>query len=160
MYNPQRQYAVLVIDINLFNTFVDSFGHDEGNVLLKYFAALLKQLFQEYGVVLRQRDDIFIALLANRSREEVNHLTQQVLTLLDCYRCNKTELRLNIGWYYSDNLDVTRANELDFAVMRANQALSQVKEFLGCGAIQYTHSDESVTSLRPQFYDDYHLISQ
>jgi len=143
IYNPNKQYAVLLIDIDSFASFNDNFGHDQGDLLLKTFAMRLKDYFHDYGVIVRQRDDRFIALLANCSHRQVNNISHQALMLLADYRYQKTnpELGINIGWYYHSEVDVCLASQFDYGVACANQALEQGKKLMRGCAVEYTTGD-------------------
>lgn len=139
VYNPKHQYAALIVDIDNFNGFVENYGYDQSDLLLQYLATRLKQSFQEYGIVLRQRDGRFIVLLASRNHEQVNRIAHESLNLLLGYTCSKQviDFRLNIGWYYSEKLDVSKPSELDFGLACANQALEQIINLARGGAMEY-----------------------
>ncbi len=159
VYNPKQRYAVLLIDINKFSVFVENFGHDEGDKLLQYLASKLKALLQEYGIILRQRDDRFVALLANCSHQRVKQLAKDSLQLLENYNLNKRHLSigLNIGWYYSAELDVANSSELDFGLACANQALQQVISCASGIALEYKLADGAPSSKLLHYPDDHTL---
>jgi len=147
VYNPKQQFAALSIDIDAFGTFNNSFGHHQGDLLLAKFANLMKSRLKDIGVVVRQRDDRFIIFLANCDHQYVTSISNETLMLLNDYGdgsmdCN---LKVNIGWYYSEGSDVTSANELNYGVACANKALLQGKEIMRGSAIEYLSGNNELT---------------
>jgi len=147
VYNPKQQFAALSIDIDAFDTFNNSFGHHQGDVLLAKFANLMKSRLKDIGVVVRQRDDRFIIFLANCDHQYVTNISDETLVLLNDYGdesmdCN---LQVNIGWYYSAGTDITSANELNYGVACANKALLQGKEIMRGSAVEFMPSNNELT---------------
>jgi diguanylate cyclase (GGDEF)-like protein len=77
--------SVVIIDIDWFKSFNDTFGHPGGDALLQQFARLAQQVFRDEDVVCRYGGEEFVAMLpntrldaavacANRLREQVRHL--------------------------------------------------------------------------------------
>lgn len=129
LYNPKQQYAMLLMDIDAFTVFIDNFGHDKADVLLQHLAGKLREHFGSYGIVVRLRDDKFIAMVANCSHQQVADLANGALGLLRGYPSDKLvlNLSLNIGWYYDAGTDVYSTSQYDFALHCATTALMQVK---------------------------------
>ncbi|MEL6159262.1 MAG: histidine kinase N-terminal 7TM domain-containing protein [Cyanobacteria bacterium J06554_11] len=59
------QLALLYIDLNDFKPINDEYGHDVGDVVLKYFARCLSQSVRQGDMVVRLGGDEFVALLYN-----------------------------------------------------------------------------------------------
>ncbi len=57
------KFSLLVIDLDNFKTINDSFGHDTGDLLLKEFAAILKNGVRGGDIAARYAGDQFIAIL-------------------------------------------------------------------------------------------------
>jgi len=107
----------------------------------------MKSRLKDIGVVVRQRDDRFIIFLANCDHQYVTSISNETLMLLNDYGdgsmdCN---LKVNIGWYYSEGSDVTSANELNYGVACANKALLQGKEIMRGSAIEYLSGNNELT---------------
>jgi len=147
VFNPKQQFAALSVDIYAFDTFNNSFGHDQGDLLLAKFASLMKARLKDIGVVVRQRDDRFIIFLANCDHQYVTNISDETLMLLNDYGDDSMDcnLQVNIGWYYSEGSDVTSAHELNYGVACANQALLQGKEIMRGSAIEYLRGNNELT---------------
>jgi len=77
--------SVLMIDIDWFKHFNDTFGHAGGDALLQQFARLLQQVFRDEDVVCRYGGEEFVAMLPNTPMDEAlrcaNRLHEQVRAL-------------------------------------------------------------------------------
>jgi len=156
VYNPRQEYVAMVIDIDGFSAFNDNFGHAQGDRLLAVLAVALRHQYQLGGVILRKKDDVFVVLLANCSREKVAVMADQTLFCLHNFQVkNHTiDIRVNIGWYYHCDRDVSGAQEIDFGVNCAILALNHVKRALRGAAFEYNHDiiNAAVTNNDPANY--------
>ncbi|MBQ8967457.1 sensor domain-containing diguanylate cyclase [Ruminococcus sp.] len=64
--------AMLFIDIDYFKTVNDKYGHDAGDKVLVEFAALLKELFGDNGLISRYGGDEFLVFAINSDKEMVD----------------------------------------------------------------------------------------
>jgi diguanylate cyclase (GGDEF)-like protein len=62
--------AVLMIDIDGFKLFNDTYGHQEGDRVLRQVAQILQQQFRSGGIIGRYGGDEFLAILPHTGRDE------------------------------------------------------------------------------------------
>lgn len=63
--------AVLFIDVDYFKQVNDSYGHDAGDKVLIEFAALLKELFGDMGLISRYGGDEFLVFIKNADKMKI-----------------------------------------------------------------------------------------
>ena len=63
--------AVLFIDVDYFKQVNDRYGHDAGDKVLKEFAALLKDLFGDIGLISRYGGDEFLVFIKNADKQKI-----------------------------------------------------------------------------------------
>ena len=71
----QRHENVLIlifIDIDNFKYVNDTFGHDEGDIVLKEVSKIFHDTFRKYDVVVRYGGDEFLILLEERTYDETS----------------------------------------------------------------------------------------
>ena len=69
--------SIMMLDLDDFKAYNDSFGHQAGNVALKCFAYELKQVTRDYDLVARYGGEEFVVLV-NADLEETFNLAQRV----------------------------------------------------------------------------------
>jgi len=62
--------SCIMMDIDHFKHFNDTYGHEQGNVVLKGFAALMKETFRKSDMLVRYGGEEFCALLPGVGRGE------------------------------------------------------------------------------------------
>ncbi|HRZ87357.1 MAG TPA: diguanylate cyclase [bacterium] len=67
-YNTKLSF--IMMDIDLFKRFNDTYGHEQGNVVLKGFAAMMKDTFRKSDILARYGGEEFCALLPGVGRGE------------------------------------------------------------------------------------------
>jgi len=103
----QRSVALLLIDIDFFKQFNDSFGHDQGDLVLQQVSQLLKKIArqtdyvcryggEEFAIILPDTDDDGAEMIAERMREGVEQLA-----------VNERRVTISIGVavYKGDSID-------------------------------------------------------
>lgn len=68
-------FAVMVCDLNGFKQVNDHFGHQTGDMVLKRFAALLRESCREYDYIARMGGDEFVIIAPNMSPSSVSERT-------------------------------------------------------------------------------------
>lgn len=68
--NPQAKHALVVLDIDNFKSFNDTYGHDEGDKVILSTARQLKKVFRETDIVGRFGGDEFMVLVRNMPDEQ------------------------------------------------------------------------------------------
>lgn len=77
-----KRVTLLFMDLNDFKEVNDTFGHDIGDQLLVAFAMRLQAFKERFTIIARLGGDEFTLLLVNRSLNDVEQLTQLLLTSL------------------------------------------------------------------------------
>ncbi len=109
----KTQLAVLVCDIDGFKQINDSFGHLEGDKLLREFTTRLKEVCRGYDYVARMGGDEFVitapGLTAEAAKEKADRLNQAAI---DSGRhvCGREVITLSVGMAFcpEDGYDVER----------------------------------------------------
>lgn len=65
----ERQFSVLIIDIDHFKKYNDRYGHPQGDVILKEFASLLASSLRDVDYVARWGGEEFLVILPNTDLE-------------------------------------------------------------------------------------------
>lgn len=128
MYKTARQdaspLAVAVIDIDFFKKINDSYGHDVGDGVLKYFSKMLNTSLSRFLVARAGGEEFFILMLGLNNR--------QACTLIDAAReiiCNSvidiegTEIRMSFSAGVSNDL----CANLDEQIKMADEFLYRAK---------------------------------
>jgi diguanylate cyclase (GGDEF)-like protein len=77
----ERLLSLLIIDLDHFKQINDTQGHDTGDQVLTWMAALLKEVTGEKGIPIRFAGDEFILLLPKAPREEAGEVADRLLQL-------------------------------------------------------------------------------
>lgn len=69
--NTRTKFSVLIIDIDYFKRINDTYGHHEGDVVLKHFAKSMKESFRRNDVCCRYGGEEFIVLIPHAPSQAV-----------------------------------------------------------------------------------------
>lgn len=72
--------AAVFIDLDKFKSINDTFGHEEGDRVLKFVAAYLRETFRESDVVARVGGDEFVVIAWLMDKEHVESLRSRIIT--------------------------------------------------------------------------------
>jgi diguanylate cyclase (GGDEF)-like protein/putative nucleotidyltransferase with HDIG domain len=109
----KTQLAVLVCDIDGFKQINDSFGHLEGDKLLREFTTRLKEVCRGYDYVARMGGDEFVitapGLTAEAAKEKADRLNQAAIES-GRHVCGRDVITLSVGMAFcpDDGFDVER----------------------------------------------------
>jgi len=109
----KTQLAVLVCDIDGFKQINDSFGHLEGDKLLREFTTRLKEVCRGYDYVARMGGDEFVVtapgLTPEAAKEKADRLNQAAIES-GRHVCGRDVITLSVGMAYcpEDGYDVER----------------------------------------------------
>ncbi len=123
---PGDRFVYVSMDLNKLKVTNDTFGHDEGDRLIKYAAACMMQCFGNYGTVFRIGGDEFVALIF----DDAVHLEQVkrdfVRTLKEESERNKMELSVSCGYVGREEFPDSTIDEIaKIADERLYQAKSE-----------------------------------
>ncbi len=76
-----KELGLLILDLDLFKSVNDTYGHDAGDIVLKFAADTLQRLSGETAAVCRWGGEEFTVLLWNR--EDPAHLAEQIRQVIE-----------------------------------------------------------------------------
>ena len=106
--NPHQKYAILYMDIKSFKYINETYGYDEGNLLLQDVAAMLRAFIHTGELAARNFADDFILLLQYEAKEELlaRIKASDILMRLPLHDREKDyHLILNSGLYFIEAND-------------------------------------------------------
>jgi diguanylate cyclase (GGDEF)-like protein len=129
--------AVLVCDIDGFKQINDSFGHLEGDKLLREFTTRLKDVCRGYDYVARMGGDEFVitapGLTADAAREKIARLNQAAIDS-GIHICGRELITLSVGMAFcpEDGFDVERllaeADRRMYSMKQVHHAEAEARE--------------------------------
>jgi len=91
----RRPLALIMADIDHFKEFNDTYGHPEGNKVLKVLANILKANVREIDIVGRYGGEEFIIILPEADREEAQRIAERIRIKVEEYNFQNKEDHLN-----------------------------------------------------------------
>ena len=89
---PNQKHALILLDIDHFKSFNDTYGHDVGDMIIHSISDSLKHTFQKTDIIGRFGGDEFILLICNIP--SVEWLSKKLQILLQCqingYHCTNS----------------------------------------------------------------------
>lgn len=120
-----ESYAVLFLDIDRFKDINDTYGHLEGDGLLRTIGERLTDMFRKGDVLCRFGGDEFLILMKDVHSEKYarEKASDIIKTLRELGEAHPYTLTCSIGIYLSE----THKDDLDEVLLRADKALYQAK---------------------------------
>lgn len=82
----KHSLALIMADIDDFKNFNDTYGHPEGNKVLKNLANILRSNIREVDIVARYGGEEFIIILPEANREEAKKIAERIRSKVE--KCN------------------------------------------------------------------------
>ena len=128
--NRQETVAAFVIDIDLFKSYNDRFGHVQGDVCIQKIARCIAETVRGYGIAARIGGEEFLVFMKGRSVQEAYDLAEQIREEVEHLHIargtsNGSVVTVSVG------LDVRYATDsvtLQGLYGRADKALYQAKQ--------------------------------
>ena len=120
-------YAIVFYDIDHFKNINDQFGHACGDIVLKSFAGILKDLTRKEDVIARYGGEEFIALINYQDEVEIQRYIKRVKKIFETtnfiYKDTKIKIKFCAGVTYRNKYDSfleakKRADELLYDAKR------------------------------------------
>ncbi len=82
--DPSAQVAAVLLDIDHFKNINDTFGHHQGDLVLKQVAEVINNNCRETDVPVRYGGEEFVVFLVNRSPMQVSQFAQRLREVIKC----------------------------------------------------------------------------
>ena len=122
--------SLIMIDVDHFKKFNDTYGHPVGDKVLRFVAAAIKNALDGQGLIARYGGEEFVALIPDVNEQQVERIAEDVLKAVSSgdlrdRKANRTYGRITVS------IGVSRYEASDDArtlVERADTALYQAKQ--------------------------------
>lgn len=121
--------AIVIIDIDFFQSINDRYGYKFGDMILKQFAQQLRKMTRQYDIVIRYGGEEFIIVSSGANRAQALILAQRILDNIGIYNFGdkknevKLKLSMSVVAYPED-----RANKAVDLMKTAEHVLAIAKE--------------------------------
>ncbi len=118
--------SVVISDLNGLKLINDSFGHDEGDILLKKFAKVLRNSDIPNGCISRVGGDEFTILLPKTELEDAQQMVDKIIQ--DCSKENVKNIALSVS--FGVDTMVSENDSIDQVIKNAEDIMYQNKLYL------------------------------
>lgn len=119
--------SLVYADLDGLKRINDTFGHDEGDAVLRKTAEILRDTFRDSDIIARLGGDEFTALVINSSDDGPRSIAlrlQQKLADYNAQRTHTYELSLSVG---IASLDLKRAASIEQLIAKADERMYERK---------------------------------
>ena len=120
----RRPLSLLLVDIDRFKKYNDTFGHPAGDELLKIVAFLANQKTRASDLVARHGGDEFAVILPNTGKEAAKKLAERIRKAVEEVSSLHCSVTISIGICSLNSRNITMSK----LVAEADQALYQAKK--------------------------------
>jgi diguanylate cyclase (GGDEF)-like protein/PAS domain S-box-containing protein len=117
------QLGLILIDVDHFKTYNDTYGHPAGDFVLKKVAGLFKEAVADKGLAARYGGEEFAAVIAEKSPKELARVAEHIRASIESADWPDRSITVSVGTSYFQH-GVTSKAEL---IQMADQALYQSK---------------------------------
>lgn len=78
-----REFSILMIDIDHFKEFNDTYGHLEGDKVLQNFSKMMRQKLRESDIIARFGGDEFLIVLPNTDKKHASRVAVKLISLIE-----------------------------------------------------------------------------
>lgn len=107
MIRNNYRIGIAMFDVNDLKHINDTYGHDQGDILIKAAASIIDKSFGEYGKCYRVGGDEFIAVIVNEEAKEIyDKAISDFIKNISVYnkkKDTKHTIQIAYGFYHSDN---------------------------------------------------------
>jgi diguanylate cyclase (GGDEF)-like protein len=116
--------SMIMIDLDHFKTVNDTFGHSEGDNILKMFADVLRDIIRTEDVAARWGGEEFIVILPHTSRDAAASLAERIRVTFARYSDSAAPLALSASFGV---VQLQNEEDADAFIRRADDALFSAK---------------------------------
>ena len=121
IYNIFSLKSIAMLDIDFFKKVNDTYGHQTGDEVLKYFANLIKNTLRKDDIVIRYGGEEFLVFMPNTSKEEAMIILTKIKVLLK--KANDKPIDFTFSAGIADEADT-----LADMIKQADERLYKAKE--------------------------------
>ena len=114
--------AMFLFDLDNFKQANDRYGHEQGDLILCYFANILKESFNKDNVIIRLGGDEFIVFVPRINKEEIKQMCEKIIHQEKMEKLKKFGVSVSIG------IVIGKSDEYDTYYRNADQAMYSVKK--------------------------------
>lgn len=121
--------ALIMIDLDYFKHYNDTFGHQEGDLLLKDIGGIIQDKITGKGIVCRYGGDEFTVILQNTRVEEALSIAEEIRAGIDGYQFSKGDDQIEGDLTASLGIAVYPQNAInkDELIKKADDAMYKAK---------------------------------
>lgn len=119
------EYTVICFDVNNLKTINDTFGHAQGDILLKCAAEVLEKTFAEQGFVARMGGDEFVAIIRTAEEVRIGMLIEQFLQNVSQKNRMVRDLNMSIAYGYACGSQI--GSEIEKVYQKADDNMYEKK---------------------------------
>ncbi len=121
----QRQFTLLIIDVDQFKAINDTWGHSTGDVVLQKVSLIIREALRDVDIVGRTGGEEFAVVLPETNANIAMHVAQRLCKIVaDAQIIPDVLVTISIGLTESNGRDIDLANLLD----EADQAMYRAKQ--------------------------------
>lgn len=119
-------YTVICFDLNNLKTVNDTYGHAQGDVLIRSAADVISETFEPHGIVARMGGDEFIAIIESTDEEMLSGLIEQFLS--NIRQKNKEIQNLNMSIAYGFASCNAKEHDIEKIYQTADNRMYETKK--------------------------------
>lgn len=127
-------YASVLFDINKFKLINESFGYENGNLILQVVASILQKQIRKQELAIRVNSDLFMLLLIYTTKAELEkriyNLFAEINACLDEKKISSGRVLFTGGVYLLEDADLPSAKLYDYADIARKSIKSQAESSL------------------------------
>jgi len=127
----QQEISLIMIDIDYFKKFNDTYGHPQGDKILKRVAKIIKNTLRNEDIVVRYGGEEFAIVLVGTGKAKALEIAERIRSNIEQYPFTLGKEGLAVALTVSLGLAAYPEDALskDDLIARADQALYQAKEW-------------------------------
>lgn len=126
--NTSSSFVFMFIDIDYFKQVNDKYGHETGDRVLVDFADSIRAVFGSESITARYGGDEFVALLRDKTKEQVGNMMEQLRIRLSDIVLDENDPEAKVHFSAGISLYPDNAGSFRELVRCADNALYKVKE--------------------------------
>lgn len=115
LLETRTEFAVLAIDIDFFKKINDQYGHDQGDVVLKTLAQIMRTNFRERDICCRSGGEEFLVLMTTADPSAAYKAAERLRTTMQQTNINgmgEITISIGIAFWFKDAEDISEVLKL------------------------------------------------